>query len=157
MCYKLFLWTIPFVKVGRRGWGGEGARMRELDSQGFPASISVIFPCQVKTKQKFGVSFSFPSIQNYGQKGEFLNLKRKASKWVFLMEVFKNGGGEYEALLWQFCSRRRVLTVPNLGNMYTEELLYFYGLSWPLFLSLSFFFVLQWWLHSFPTSCSITK
>lgn len=75
--------------------------MRKLDSQGFPASISVIFPCQVKTKQKFRVSFSFPYIQNYCQKGEFLNLKLKSkgSKWILLMEVFKNEGGEYEALL----------------------------------------------------------
>lgn len=132
--------------------------MRKLDSQGFPASISVIFPCQVKTKQKFEVSFSFPYIQNYCQKGEFLNLKlkSKASKWIVLMEVFKNEGGEYEALLQQFCSRRLVLTVPNLGNIHIEELLYFHGLSWSTHLPPLFFFFFFWYysggyIFSFPS------
>lgn len=79
--YKLFLWIISFVKVGR-GWGR--ARMEETWLWVFPPASLVIFPCQVKPKQELGVSVSCPFIQNYCQRGELLNLKLKSkpSKWI---------------------------------------------------------------------------
>ena len=99
MSYKLFLWTIPFGKVGRRGWGGGETGWGNLTRRVFPPASLVIFPCQVKTKEELGLSVSFLYIQNYCQKGEFLNLKQKSkmSKWILLIEVFKYEGGEYEA------------------------------------------------------------